>query len=293
MCARPRRFSPPTDFGGVPERGAPTTVIPKEWRVSLGRLADFPSVSEVERYAEPLRHVAGRALRFGEVDKGVVRRAGGYDAFIDAQGVIPTRTRNWHDLYNALIWCALPMTKWAIHRAQAAPPDRGAGSTGRTPLQNQLTHLDERGVVVFSSSQELLELVRALRWQELFLAQRRAWNRDLVPLALGHALLESLLDPYIGLVGHCLLVHTRMAPSQLSRAQQDAELRARIAGADIELHPLPVLGIPGWFAANEDDAFYASERYFRSRRWREDSEGVGGRLGRSASDSARRISESQ
>ena len=101
----------------------------------------------------------------------------------------------------------------------------------------------------------LLHLLDALRrrdWHALFVAHRALW-RDAEPQLLGHALVEQLARaPRKGLTAHLAIGD----PSGWSAAEW----------ASKPFLPLPVLGIPGWWPANEDPAFYADTRVFRSAR---------------------------
>jgi hypothetical protein len=49
-------------------------------------------------------------------------------------------------------------------------------------------------------------------------------------------------------------------------ARADHWLAALLSSSSLpRLHPLPVLGLPGWHAANERPSFYDDPSYFRSR----------------------------
>jgi hypothetical protein len=130
-------------------------------------------------------------------------------------------------------------------------------------------------MVVVSSDAGLLELVREFRWKELF------WNRrDVVRLRMrffvfGHALYQKSLAPFIGMTGKVVLlkVPADFAEQSLQRqiAATDRLLAAHIwdrqhMGHGRELWPLPVLGVPGWWPANEHEGFYENTGYFRSGR---------------------------
>ncbi|EGD03465.1 hypothetical protein B1M_16340, partial [Burkholderia sp. TJI49] len=52
-------------------------------------------------------------------------------------------------------------------------------------------------------------------------------------------------------------------------AHVDAQVAAELAARELtsrDFSPLPVLGVPGWWAANADPAFYADPAVFRSGR---------------------------
>ncbi len=82
---------------------------------------------------------------------------------------------------------------------------------------------------------------------------------------VGHALMEKLVTPYKSITAH---VYRAPVPLALG-----ADLAAwdRVGGrrpdaavlATKPFTPLPVLGVPGWWAANEDPAFYDDTSVFR------------------------------
>lgn len=66
------------------------------------------------------------------------------------EGPVPTRTRNLHDLMNALVWARFPIAKRALARRQMAVGlARGAVTDRvRSRAQDRLAMVDEGGVVV-------------------------------------------------------------------------------------------------------------------------------------------------
>jgi hypothetical protein len=92
-------------------------------------------------------------------------------------------------------------------------------------------------------------------------------------MLLGHALIDRLADPYKSVCAHAWLVPVRtdvlrLEPAQL-RVQVDRLAAAQLAGGPScprVLLPLPVLGIPGWWPANEQPDFYQDARVFRASR---------------------------
>jgi hypothetical protein len=72
----------------------------------------------------------------------------------------------------------------------------------------------------------------------------------------GHALLEKLLQPRKPITAHVWTVEALDdATIAASLAEQRLSTRAFLA--------LPVLGVPGWWSANEDPAFYEDAAVFR------------------------------
>lgn len=194
-----------------------------------------------------------------------------------ARGWVPTRERNWHDFFGAVIWWLFPRTKALLNRQHMEDIQR-VGLTPRTARRDRLTHFDECGLVLVASDKAELEaLLREHDWQSLFIEQRERWQRDWRPFVFGHALYEQALAPFIGFTGKCLVLQAEAVFYQLSPLAQyqwlDQALAGVIATGDVfsrprPLLPLPVLGIPGWWPANEDMAFYSNTDYFRPKRSR-------------------------
>jgi len=252
-------------------------VLGDEIRERAARWRDWPGVSEYDGWATALSRQAGRSLVFRDVSRARVVQCGGYDRFIHGTGQIPTRARSWHDFFNACIWSRFPRAKLAVHSAQLAEDQHRTGAR-RTRRQDWLTHFDECGVVLVSRRRELLDRVAALDWRRVFIDERSAFEGELQVYCFGHAILEALREPYVGLMGKAILCHdTGIAESDLACAVNagmpqheltwvDRWLEARLAGSELpRLHALPVLGVPGWHAANEQRHFYDQPRYFRTR----------------------------
>ena len=185
-----------------------------------------------------------------------------YEAHIAATGRVPTRD-NAHDLINALVWLAYPLTKAALNARQAQELARDGVRSTRGPVRDAATLIDESGLLLAADSGACAALAR-LDWPWLFAAQRARWQQDWVPFAFGHALIEKLLEPYKGLTAAVLCLPASAAEGEsVDRAAatwvQSAALAPRL------LAHLPVLGIPGWWPANEDPDFYADAAVFRVR----------------------------
>ena len=211
--------------------------------------------------ARGLRTASGRALRFVAADDAPAGIA--YEAHIAATGRVPTRL-DAHDLLNALVWLALPSSKARLNALQAAGIARHGVGARRGPLRDAATLLDENGVLLVTDDAEMALLLRERRWHELFIARRLRWS-TVRALVCGHALMAKLAAPYKAITGHALLV---ALPAATAVSEVDAHLAA---GLDDGLNPsvlmpLPVLGIPGWCAANADPAFYDDGAVFRAAR---------------------------
>lgn len=248
-------------------------VLGGEIREQAARWRDWPDVADYDAWTPALARAAARPLAFRDVPRPSVAARGGYDPFIHETGLIPTRSRSWHDFFNACIWTRLPRAKLAVHAWQLAE-SRARTGPGRTRRQDWLTHFDECGVVLVSAGRRLLERVASLDWQAAFVDERAEFVRGVRVYCFGHAVLEALREPYVGLMGKALLCHDPGGPEQACAADDaaaDAALRrldgwlaTQLSAPSLpRLHALPVLGVPGWHAANERRSFYDQPRYFR------------------------------
>jgi len=189
-------------------------------------------------------------------------------------GEVQVRVLDWHDLFNALAWLAYPTTK-AVINARHYECMTSADKGNRPAQRDALTLFDEDGVAVVSSDAELLELVRGFRWKELFWYRRDAVRERMRYFVFGHALFCKALQPFVGLTGKAVLLLVPGAFVELDQPAQLAELDKLLAMHiwnrerflhGRELSPLPVLGVPGWWKANEREDFYDDTAYFRPGR---------------------------
>ncbi|WP_417614502.1 DUF3025 domain-containing protein [Oceanisphaera sp.] len=192
-----------------------------------------------------------------------------------AQGMVPTRAANWHDFFGAVIWALYPETKALLNRLHMVDI-QAHGLRQRTPRRDRITHFDECGMVLaVTDKAEIEPWLREHQWQLLFLDQRHRWGKSWQPFVFGHALYEQALAPFIGMTAKCVIVEMADDFFTLPLAERYAMLDARLA-VELEqsalfdqprpLRPLPMLGIPGWWPANEDAVFYDNQDYFRPRR---------------------------
>ena len=222
---------------------------------------------------QALMHGAALPLRIVDEDASTQN----YEMRVHRGAEMVCRKQSWHDLFNVLVWCAFPRAKAALNECHVhTMVHEPAGTRGR--LRDALTQFDEDGVLVLSAEPDLLESLLAFRWKDVFWHNRNRATRGLQFIVFGHALYEKLLRPFRGLTGKALLM--RVDPDVLQvPLQQQLEICDRyIAGQCRQLndpqrlHPLPVLGIPGWYAANTRADFYDDAGYFRSGRRAEPSE---------------------
>jgi hypothetical protein len=181
-----------------------------------------------------------------------------YEQRIAQQGLIATREANWHDLFNAMIWLRYPELKRALNRQQVADVAQ-IGPRERSRPQYAQTHFDEAGVVVVLHDPALLALWDAHDWHGLFWRHRDRWLSGAISVALfGHALLEHALTPGKLLVGKAVavLAEEGVTHDSAMRCCAEAIAQQRVLRDPLELRPLPLSGIPGWHADNDEESFH-------------------------------------
>lgn len=193
-----------------------------------------------------------------------------YERHIYLTGQVATRQNNWHDLFNALVWCRLPRLKAAMNSLHFQHLDR-ARDGGRGGVRDALTLLDESGVLVYGPDGDALDALASQDWDAVFLKHRQCWGTKLRVLICGHAVLEKFLQPYKSITAHALLLRT---PGPVPVEQLDQYLGASLSrkgwvDSPVYLSPLPLLGLPGWWAAGcQDRDFYRDRGVFRPPRTR-------------------------
>ncbi|WP_427915224.1 DUF3025 domain-containing protein [Ramlibacter sp. MMS24-I3-19] len=185
-----------------------------------------------------------------------------YERFIHTTGCCPTRD-NLHDFFNGLTWLRLPAAKRRLNEVQAHALAQGSAPDRRGPVRDAITVFDENGLLL-DAPQPLWDALLARDWRQLFVDLRPLWAQARV-LIVGHALLEKLAAPRKDMTAH--VWH---APAPLDSVEAaDAWLAAQCTPewlAAKPFTPLPVLGLPGWWAANENFSFYDDSVVFRPRK---------------------------
>lgn len=232
----------------------------------------WPSIAQLNTRFNPA--ISGEPLPVRFIDDAEFLALNCYYEQAVAQARVPTRDANWHDFFGAIIWTLFPKTKSLLTRLHMA--DINTLGLARTPRRDRITHFDECGLVLaVTDKAHVQNLLQQHDWQSLFIAQRARFGQDWQPFIFGHALYEQALSPFIGLTAKCVVIELPSDFFSLSRAQQYAQLDPKLAeqleqSALFEqkrpLLPLPLLGIPQWWPANEDLRFYDNQNYFRPRR---------------------------
>jgi hypothetical protein len=176
-----------------------------------------------------------------------------YEAFIARTACVPTR-ENLHDLLNGLMWLCYPGAKRRLNELQAQEIALRGASGQRGPLRDALTLFDENAAILHAPA-ELVDALRLRDWKALFVTHRARWQSARLAI-FGHALLEKLMQPRKAITTHVWLVE------ELSDAGLAASLRSERLVEKTFL-PLPVLGVPGWWSANESSDFYDDADVFR------------------------------
>ena len=222
--------------------------------------ADWREALSAEARSRGVTTAQGLPVKFAAADDA---GAAAYEAHIAATGRVPTR-ENAHDLFNALVWLAFPLTKAALNARQAAEIARDGVRSRRGAVRDAATLIDESGLLLAADESACAALMR-LDWNFLFGARRARWGSDWMPFVFGHALIEKLLVPYKGLTA--AVVCLPLAGASAARADEAAAQWVRgVALAPSLLGHLPVLGIPGWWPANDAPDFYADRGVFRVAR---------------------------
>ena len=199
----------------------------------------------------PLRFVAQHALPASQA----------YEHYVAASGNCPVRP-GLHDFFNGICWLGLPLSKASLNRLQAAEIGaRGVGGA-RGPVRDAITLFDENGALL-DAPPPLWSALLERNWHRLFVELRPLWAQATL-LVVGHALLEKLVTPRKALTAHVWRLPTRCD----SLAAADAALSVQLTVAVLAgkpFTPLPLLGIPGWCAENEQRCFYDDAQVFRPR----------------------------
>ncbi|RVU37681.1 DUF3025 domain-containing protein [Rheinheimera riviphila] len=253
-----------------------TTLFP------LASCTDFPNVMALDNWRQQFRPEFRPELPVRFVDNELLAADGRYyEAFIYHTRQVPTRYPNWHDLFGALIWCLFPQTKKLLNQLHIREIELH-GASIRTALRNKLTLLDECGVLILYRQQQanVVEMLRQHQWQHAFVSQRHCWfgqgnNPGVTAMMFGHANYEMATRPFIGLTGKMLAMvvpddffsqSLRQRIDFIDTALSEQIANQGIFGDPLQLTPLPLLGVPGWFFANEQPDFYQNSAYFRPKR---------------------------
>ena len=187
-----------------------------------------------------------------------------YEDFIFKTAQVPTRD-GLHDFFNGLCWQRFPKAKRRLNQLQAAEIEAQGIRHTRGPVRDALTLFDEN-VVLMHAPDAVWDALQARDWLTLFVDLRPQWQ-EVHRVLFGHALLEKLVTPYKSITAHVYRVANDVNPHDdgaidawLAQDLQPAKLATK------PFEPLPVLGVPGWWPANAERAYYEDTQVFRPKR---------------------------
>ena len=245
-------------------------------------ICDFPALQDCNALLE--RHSSiivqsGMSLRFVSQECGKLSFEAQYEPRCYLTGEVQMRANNRHDLFNALVWLTFPKSKAILNARHfhALREERESGNKIRGAVRDVNTLLDESGVIVVYANTELAELLHDFQWKELFWQRREQVRASMGFYLIGHGLYEKALQPYVGMTGQGLVLEVEENFFSWPQSQQLAHLDILLAEylalpahcrSTRELSPVPLLGVPGWAANNDNDVYYDNTAYFRSGRSR-------------------------
>lgn len=185
-----------------------------------------------------------------------------YEAYIYRTRGVPTRD-GLHDFFNGLCWLTFPQTKVRLNQLQAQQIARSGVHSVRGPTRDGITVFDENAAFL-QAPDALWSALEEKNWERLFSDLRPLWAQSHLVL-FGHALLEKLVQPRKGITAHVYRVTAQDHSVQAMDTWMAAELSAEKLARKPFAH-LPILGVPGWWADNEEPGFYDDAFVFRSKR---------------------------
>ena len=228
------------------------------WR-ALGQSIEGPVTQGVPVW-QALNRMPTAPVRFAP--HTVLPAGVAYEQFIAQTACCPTRD-GWHDFLNGLCWSLFPATKSSLNRLQAARIAQDGILPTRGALRDALTVFDENAALL-RAPDALWEALAGKQWQRVFVDLRPLWRQSRLVL-FGHALLEKLMLPRKSITAH--VVRVRTGSDEL--ADWDRWIASELQAGRVASQPfvhLPVLGVPGWWRANEDPVFYQDPQVFRPAR---------------------------
>jgi Protein of unknown function (DUF3025) len=252
--------------------------------IDSGNVPPLAGLNQLAR-AQALQNGRGTALRFTLSDEALSGQPMAYETLVYGTGMVPTRTQGegaWHDFFNALIWLAYPRTKSVLNKLQADSIAASGIAGQRGLMRDAITLFDESALVLAYSDESVVQALRDKAWTTALIERRSAWQgpkASVAPFVLGHALLQKLRNPYKSLCGQVFALAVNESFFTLDASAQRAVLDRKLAenlaqalthleperaaASDKPYFPLPLLGIPGWWQANESAAFYTDTAVFR------------------------------
>ncbi|MDN3453346.1 MULTISPECIES: DUF3025 domain-containing protein [unclassified Psychrobacter] len=255
---------------------------------TIAKVLKAAMAQQAEYLQQPLPHTKpahdhkSQTLQF--VSQNVLPEGEAYEHFIGTRGNIPTRD-NLHDLFNGSIWLTFPKTKAMLNYYHMLEIAAQGISERRGRVRDTITVFDENGAVLVTSDASIGEALVNFDWQASLVMPRVKWDSpqqsnnhaQAAVYIFGHALLEQLVYPRKPLCAHSIVIHVAQEFFTLSLAERMRYLDDKVAeymdtllsNDDVkprQLAPLPILGVPHFWAENTDTDFYEDSFVFRSGR---------------------------
>lgn len=230
------------------------------WLAAL-RVAGESLVAQVDagRSVCDVLNTSGAPVHF--VSQSALPDGTAYEQFIFETGQVPTRD-GLHDFFNGLVWLQFPQTKRRLNQLQAAQIASDGVQATRGPVRDAITVFDENAALL-QAPDALWHALAGRDWARLFGELCPLWGQARLVL-FGHALLEKLVQPRKGITAHVYRVPEELAPLAIDGWLAQDLTAERLATKPFV--PLPVLGVPGWWPANQTADFYADATVFRPPR---------------------------
>ena len=220
-----------------------------------------------------LVNTQGQPIRF--VPQAQLPEGRAYEEYIGATGCVPTR-ENLHDFFNGLVWLTFPLIKQQLNALQAAQIALAGVGKSRGPARDGATIFDENSALLVvregGEGAALVAALRAHRWSDALHQRCAMFGLDVQVWLFGHALMEKLVAPRKAITAHTRVLEAGDQYFELQPDQQRAWIDRTVSAAlakdglsTASFTPLPVLGVPGWWDA-QDEAFYADATVFRPKR---------------------------
>ena len=255
-------------------------IIAKVLNTALQQQAD--DLQQPLPQTKPALNNKSQTLRF--VSQNALPEGEAYESFIGTTGNIPTRN-NLHDLFNGSIWLTFPKTKALLNYYHMLEIEQQGIGASRGRVRDTITVFDENGAILVTAEPSIGEALVDFDWQTSLVEPREQWDK---PKALnsdsqaavyifGHALLEKLLQPRKALCAHSIVINVTQDFFVLSLSERISHLDQKVADymeallsqPDVtprKLSPLPILGVPHFWAENAKPNFYDDSQVFRSGR---------------------------
>ena len=231
---------------------------------------------------KPALNNQAQTLKF--VSQDTLPEGEAYESFIATTGNIPTRD-NLHDLFNGSIWLTFPKTKALLNYYHMLEIEQQGIGASRGRVRDTITVLDENGAILVTAEPSIGEALVDFDWQKSLVEPREQWDKPkqsnnhsrAAVYIFGHALLEKLLQPRKALCAHSIVIYVTPDFFVLSLSERISHLDQKVADymeallsqPDVtprKLSPLPILGVPHFWAENAKPNFYDDSQVFRSGR---------------------------